>query len=160
MAQPEPPRGIIDPDSLLKAVKAELDAEWPALLRRALKRASSARAIAAPSLTVAPPRKRPANPLPRGAATNAVLAVIKAYVEDGIKSADIRIHATTWLKGRPISPHTLKRVLFTLKKDDRIENRNGRWYPARSAYAPGTIADTPRRTVRYDTTGRRQIEDE
>jgi hypothetical protein len=70
------------------------------------------------------------------------MKVIRAYEDKGIATADIRLHIRQWLKGQPINDHTLKRVLFKLRQEERIETRNGKWFPV-GAETPGVVRTQP-----------------
>jgi hypothetical protein len=114
--------------ALKAALLAEIEKALPALLRKAT---AATKAAAAPK-RAAGKRAR----LPNGTPMRAVLAAVRAYPEEGASRQQILSIAPNFLRGAKLSDNTLKRWLFVLKRDGKIENINGRWFwqPDGNAY--------------------------
>jgi hypothetical protein len=76
--------------------------------------------------------------LRRGLAGGAIFKAIWAYDDKGASRAQIRSMAKTYLDGQTLNENTLKRWLVILSRDEKIEKRNGRWFPT-GARSPGVV---------------------
>lgn len=105
---------------LRTALLAEIEKALPRLLKKALA-----------SLDAEPtPRRRPGTStrMAKGIAKQAIIHAVFAYEDKGASRSDIRRVAASYLK-QPLNENTLKRWLVVLRQEEKIETRNGRWFP-------------------------------
>lgn len=111
--------------ALSRAMRLAVDAAWDAAMH----------AIGSPTPGVAIASAGPER-VARGAARSAVMGVIDQNGPRGSTRADIRRLVPKFMGGAQIKADTLKATLRALRDQDRIELRDGRWFPVRKYGGP------------------------